>query len=134
MVLQVLRINTDIMSPSLDSPKEKFPAFDDSFLHAEFQLDSEEDQYTPDMSSKESTPPINKTMDKLRTPERKQPSPQPTHFSVPAVGRNGNGTGRVIRSQTIGYIAPEFKGKQAQMEQGKQSTPQTCSIAFTNTQ
>lgn len=126
MVLQLLRINTDIMSPSLDSPTEKFPVFDDHFPIPQVEaveLDSEEDQYTPSMSSIGSTPPVNRTMDKLRTPERKQPTPQPTHFSVPAPGRNGNGTGRVIRSQTIGYIAPEFKGKKDQMKQGNDIPP-----------
>lgn len=48
-------------------------------------------------------------------------SPQPTSVSVPALSKtNGNGY-RVLRSATVGYIAPEFKGKQAQMNQGKRS-------------
>lgn len=61
--------------------------------------------------------PANKNLEQIiRTPGRK-PSPQPTHFSVP---KNGNGNGhRVLRSATVGYIAPEFKGKPAQMLQGK---------------
>jgi len=45
-------------------------------------------------------------------------SPLSAHFSVPS--RNGNGNGhRVLRSATVGYIAPEFKGKAAQMTQVK---------------
>ncbi|APA08274.1 hypothetical protein sscle_03g030440 [Sclerotinia sclerotiorum 1980 UF-70] len=49
----------------------------------------------------------------IRTPGR-QPSPQPTHFNVPH--RNGNGNGhRVLRSATVGYVAPEFKGRTEQM-------------------
>ncbi|KAK7742036.1 NAD-dependent glutamate dehydrogenase [Cytospora paraplurivora] len=44
-------------------------------------------------------------------------SPQPTSVSVPlAKTTNGNGY-RVLRSATVGYIAPEFKGKQVQMDQ-----------------
>lgn len=74
--------------------------------------------------------PINKLVaDVSRTPGR-QPSPQPTHFSVPpAMSRTGSGqsghshTGsnghRILRSATVGYIAPEFAGKKVQQEQGK---------------
>jgi glutamate dehydrogenase len=65
--------------------------------------------------------PVNKLVEQvIRTPGR-QPSPQPTHFSVPVGHKNGNGNGnghRVLRSATVGYIAPEFKGKKAQMAQG----------------
>jgi glutamate dehydrogenase len=60
----------------------------------------------------------NKLVDQvIRTPGRK-PSPQPAHFSVPSKNGNGNGH-RVLRSATVGYIAPEFKGKAEQMLQGK---------------
>jgi hypothetical protein len=77
--------------------------------------------------------PINKLVaDVSRTPGR-QPSPQPTHFSVPpAMSRTGSGQSghsghslsnggghRVLRSATLGYIAPEFAGKKEQQEQGK---------------
>ena len=62
--------------------------------------------------------PVNKFVkDVVATPDR-HPSPQPTHFSVPYKNGNGNGH-RVLRSATVGYIAPEFKGKKAQMLQGK---------------
>jgi glutamate dehydrogenase len=58
----------------------------------------------------------NKPLEDLaRSPPRK-PSPQPAHFSVPKHG-NGNGH-RILRSATVGYIAPEFKGKAQQMLQG----------------
>lgn len=66
-------------------------------------------------------PVVNKSVENvIRTPGR-QPSPQPTHFSVPLSLKNGNGNGnghRVLRSATVGYVAPEFEGKKAQMEQG----------------
>lgn len=61
--------------------------------------------------------PVNKLVEQvLRTPGR-QPSPQPTHFSVPQKNGNGNGH-RVLRAATVGYIAPEFKGKKEQMVHG----------------
>ena len=69
--------------------------------------------------------PQPKMVDQLLNNVDRHPSPQPTHFSVPyrngKVGSNGNGNGnghRVLRSATVGYVAPEFKGKQAQMEEG----------------
>lgn len=57
----------------------------------------------------------------IRSPGR-EPSPQPTHFSVSghsyphAYGQNGH---RVLRSATVGYIAPRFEGKKAQMAEGQ---------------
>lgn len=58
----------------------------------------------------------------IRTPGR-EPSPQPTHFSVSRPKRHGsvvlerNGH-RVLRSATVGYIAPTFEGKTAQIAEG----------------
>ncbi|KAH8683331.1 putative NAD-specific glutamate dehydrogenase [Tricladium varicosporioides] len=67
--------------------------------------------------------PVHKLVDQVvRTPGR-IPSPQPTHFSLPYKNGNGNGNGnghRVLRSATVGYVAPEFKGKQAQKLQVKE--------------
>jgi glutamate dehydrogenase len=55
----------------------------------------------------------------IRSPGR-EPSPQPTHFSVSSYshpyGHNGH---RVLRSATVGYIAPRFEGKKAQMREGQ---------------
>ena len=48
----------------------------------------------------------------VRTPGR-QPSPQPTHLSVP-----GSGQPRVVHEEGSGYVAPKFEGKDLQMEQG----------------
>ncbi|KAH8821561.1 NAD-specific glutamate dehydrogenase [Xylogone sp. PMI_703] len=61
---------------------------------------------------------VNRLVDTVaRTPGR-LPSPQPAHFST---ARNGNGNGhRVLRSATVGYVAPEFKGKKQQMESVKE--------------
>ncbi|KAG5950530.1 glutamate dehydrogenase (NADP(+)) gdh1 [Claviceps sorghi] len=47
-------------------------------------------------------------------------SPQPTHFSISSSPRkNGNGN-RIVQSATADYVAPEFKGKDAQMKIVKQ--------------
>jgi glutamate dehydrogenase len=68
----------------------------------------------------------NKLVDQvIRTPGR-EPSPQPVHFSVPGAnnghnGHNGYNPHRVLRSATVGYVAPRFEGKKAQMEEGQSS-------------
>ena len=48
----------------------------------------------------------------VRTPGR-QPSPQPTHLSVP-----GSSQHRVLHEEGSGYVAPKFEGKELQMDQG----------------
>jgi glutamate dehydrogenase len=64
-------------------------------------------------SAIEQLAPDLKSEDKSR-----HPSPQPTHFNVSHPSRpNGNGH-RMLRSATVGYLAPEFKGKAEQMKQG----------------
>lgn len=69
------------------------------------------------MASPVASSPSSKLFEKLRADPERHPSPQPTHFSVPVLSRaNGNGH-RVMRSATVGYVAPEFKGKAEQMKQ-----------------
>ncbi|OTA89007.1 hypothetical protein M434DRAFT_79859 [Hypoxylon sp. CO27-5] len=64
--------------------------------------------------------PANKLLGKVQSVEEpsRHPSPQPTHFSVPlsTLGTNGH---RILRSATVGYIAPEFKGRDEQIKQVK---------------
>ena len=48
----------------------------------------------------------------VRTPGR-QPSPQPTHLSVP-----GSSQHKVLHEEGSGYVAPKFEGKELQMDQG----------------
>jgi glutamate dehydrogenase len=50
-------------------------------------------------------------------------SPQPTHFSVPLKSHNNGSGHRILRSATVGYVAPEFKGKVEQMATGNDSVP-----------
>ncbi|KAF2147187.1 uncharacterized protein K452DRAFT_240434 [Aplosporella prunicola CBS 121167] len=53
----------------------------------------------------------NKLLDTvIRTPGR-EPSPQPTHLSVP-----GSSQHRVLHEEGPGYVAPKFEGKEQQME------------------
>lgn len=71
------------------------------------------------------SPPSNGVHNKLldhviRTPGR-QPSPQPTHLSVP-----GSGQHRMLQEQGSGYVAPKFEGKEQQMDQGKVSVGAPC--------
>ncbi|KAJ9648758.1 NAD-dependent glutamate dehydrogenase [Coniosporium tulheliwenetii] len=55
--------------------------------------------------------PQNKLLEQVvRTPGR-QPSPQPTHLSVP-----GTVPSRILQEQGPGYVAPKFEGKERQME------------------
>ena len=103
--------------PQYEEPVE-FPKYEEPPEFSEF------DQSIAIMADINTSPrspaPSHKQLDDVvRTPGRK-PSPQPTHFSVPSKNGNGNGH-RVLRSATVGYIAPEFKGKAAQMLQGKVS-------------
>ena len=71
-----------------------------------------------DIMASNGTAPVNKLLDGAKDDVSRHPSPQPTHFSVPLEtnGRNGN---KVLRSATVGYIAPEFKGRADQMASGK---------------
>lgn len=58
----------------------------------------------------------NKVLEQVvRTPGR-QPSPQPTHLSVP-----GSSQHKVLHEEGSGYVAPKFEGKELQMDQGMSS-------------
>lgn len=58
----------------------------------------------------------------IRTPGR-APSPQPTRFGTNGANNNINADEynacRARQSSTIGYIAPKFAGRKAQMETGQ---------------
>ena len=129
------------MGSCLESPKYEeptaFPSYDESLYLSQYEEPVESPKYEEPLefsefdqsiaimadintSPRSAVSPSHKQLDDVvRTPGRK-PSPQPAHFSVPPKNGNGNGH-RVLRSATVGYIAPEFKGKAAQMLQGKVS-------------
>lgn len=69
---------------------------------------------SPDMPEKSLPNGIhNKLLEQVvRTPGR-QPSPQPTHLSVP-----GASSHRILQEEGPGYVAPKFEGKELQMDQG----------------
>lgn len=56
--------------------------------------------------------PHNKLLDHVAMTPGRQPSPQPTHLSVP-----GSIPHRVVHDRGSGYVAPKFEGKEHQMEQ-----------------
>ncbi|KAK8036685.1 NAD-specific glutamate dehydrogenase [Apiospora rasikravindrae] len=90
-----------------DLPLDRFPEY----------AESPDVDRSPNMTT--ANGPINKLVQQLQEgaePSR-TPSPQPTHFSVPQTNGNGH---RVLRSATVGYIAPEFKGKAEQKQQVKE--------------
>ncbi|KAL5319815.1 hypothetical protein ACEPPN_012873 [Leptodophora sp. 'Broadleaf-Isolate-01'] len=110
---KTLTINTTDLGGTMQFPEYLEPIG----LDIDLEIDN---MATPDRL------PQHKMVDQLLKSPDRHPSPQPTHFSVPygngKNGTNGNGNGnghRVLRSATVGYVAPEFKGKQAQMVQVK---------------
>ncbi|KAM5353935.1 hypothetical protein ACJ41O_000585 [Fusarium nematophilum] len=87
-------------SPTNILPSDRFPEYTDPL-----------EEPSPIMTAITSNPVAN-----IKAEASRGPSPQPTHFSVPLTNgqSNGNGNGnghRVLRSATVGYIAPEFIGK-----------------------
>ncbi|KAL9949449.1 NAD-dependent glutamate dehydrogenase [Verticillium nonalfalfae] len=98
-----LKIQTDV------SHFDRFPEYTDPFE-------------IPTEIMATAVPPRNKALGTVLTESQepsRHPSPQPTHFSVPHLSQtNGNGH-RVLRSATVGYVAPEFVGKDEQMKQVK---------------
>lgn len=112
---------TLITTNLVDTP-EQFPQYFESFEpFPTFNLDSD----VVNMVGIEPTPPIsptNKSLEAVVQSPGRGPSPQPVHFSVPYTNGKANGNGgnghRILRSATVGYIAPEFAGKLEQMAQG----------------
>lgn len=93
-----------------------FPTYIDPFDSSEDTL--AESDTTMD-SSTASSPLSNKLVDNIKEEPSRHASPRPTEISAHPINRtNGNGY-RVLRSATVGYIAPEFKEKADQMRQGK---------------
>jgi glutamate dehydrogenase len=57
----------------------------------------------------------------IRTPGR-QPSPQPTMLGVPGATHSNQSLHKILNDHSVGYEAPKFEGKKAQMEEGEQYT------------
>lgn len=96
-----------ILTIKTNLPMDSFPEYQDPFS-------SSDDTMTESPSTLN---PANRLVEKTRGTEvSRHPSPQPTHVSYPKMNGNGH---RVLRSATVGYVAPEFKGKAEQMKQGE---------------
>lgn len=94
-----------------------FPTYIDPFDSSEDTLAESDDATTMD-SSAASSPLGNKLVDSIKEEPSRHASPRPTEISAHPIARtNGNGY-RVLRSATVGYIAPEFKEKADQIKQG----------------
>src|SRR5689334_6676865 len=88
-------------------PVDRFPEYIDPF----------ELSGLPIMSTPAENP-AQKLLAQVKDEPSRHPSPQPTHLGVPHMARlNGNGH-RILRSATVGYVAPEFGGRLEQMEEG----------------
>ncbi|KAL2156276.1 hypothetical protein VTH82DRAFT_1021 [Thermothelomyces myriococcoides] len=96
---------------STDVPSSSFPDYVDPFA-------SSDETVTNSPIAMSTAHPL---VERVKGEEAgRHPSPQPTHFSYPQ-GPQTNGNGhRVLRSATVGYVAPEFKGKKEQMTQVKE--------------
>jgi len=91
-----------------DFPMSSFPEYQDPFLSSDDTM----------MDSPNGNP-ASKLVDNVKHEHDRHPSPQPTRVSYPYVPKvNGNGH-KVLRSATVGYVAPEFKGRDDQMKQGQ---------------
>ncbi|KAI0901518.1 NAD-specific glutamate dehydrogenase [Annulohypoxylon nitens] len=114
MVVKMLTIKTTDLG--LDS----FPDYCDPLETFEFIEPKSQIMTTNGIAPSPSPLPANKLLGKVQGTDdvSRHPSPQPTHFSVPlgSLGTNGH---RVLRSATVGYIAPEFKGRDEQITQVK---------------
>lgn len=119
-------LTTPIVAPDLtvktDELYDRFPTYVDPFDSSEDTVADSDDVMTMSSASPSApASPSNKLVDKLRDGPSRHASPQPTSVShaVPAKV-SGNGY-RVLRSATVGYIAPAFVGKADQMQEGKRS-------------
>lgn len=93
------------MSTQSDTMPTVFPAYVDPF--DEILAEMEESKLS------------NKYVDQIIRAPGREPSPQPIHFSVSSHSHPHSQNGhRVLRSATVGYIAPRFEGKKAQMAEG----------------
>jgi glutamate dehydrogenase len=100
-----------------DFPISSFPDYVDPFTSSD---ETVMDSPTAIMDSPTAVSAASRLVAKIKGEEAgRHPSPQPTHVSysnqMPKVNGNGH---RVLRSATVGYVAPEFTGKLEQMKLG----------------
>lgn len=112
MVVKTLTIQTTNLS------LDRFPDYSEPF-EVEIKVVEPKAQIMTTNGIAPALNPANKLLGKVQNVDQpsRHPSPQPTHFSVPLGSPATNGH-RVLRSATVGYIAPEFKGRDEQIIQG----------------
>ncbi|KAI0841452.1 NAD-specific glutamate dehydrogenase [Hypoxylon sp. FL0890] len=115
MVVKMLTIQTT------DLPLDRFPEYSDPIESLEVLEPKTQIMTTNGIAPTSAPTPANKLLGKVKSVEQpsRHPSPQPTHFSVP-LGTLGNNGHRILRSATVGYVAPEFKGRDEQIKQVKE--------------
>ncbi|KAI0440858.1 NAD-specific glutamate dehydrogenase [Xylaria telfairii] len=116
MVIKLLTLQTTNLS------QDPFPEYIGTLESPESFQYNTEIMASNDLSSVDGPAPANKLLSKIKDEQvSRHPSPQPTHFGVPLhperiTGQNGHNGHKVLRSATVGYIAPEFEGKDEQMK------------------
>lgn len=97
---------------------DRFPTYIDPFEDSDETVIDEASM--PSSASSSPLNPSQRLVEKVREDPSRHASPQPTSVHVPTLSRTNGGNGyRVMRSATVGYVAPEFKGKSDQMNQGE---------------
>jgi hypothetical protein len=119
--LPIMAKTLTLITTDLSKPSVPFPVYHEPEVIFVSPICPVPEYYEPSEMMTAGERPVHKLVDQVsRTPGR-MPSPQPTHFDSPPLPyKNGNGNGhRVLRSATVGYIAPEFAGKTAQKVEGE---------------
>lgn len=102
-------------------PLDRFPEYSDPFEDILSHTTHTQPQ-PPIMTSNSPKPKPAPLVNIQGEDQSRGASPQPTHFSVPLRSHNNGNGHRILRSATVGYVAPEFTGKVEQMKTGT-STP-----------
>lgn len=120
MVVKMLTLHTTNL------PLDRFPDYIDPVESVEGLQPRSEIMASKDLTASEGAPaPASKLLGKIKDEQlSRHPSPRPTHFTVSLDSNRVDGLDRhnghrVLRSATVGYIAPEFGGKDEQMKTGK---------------
>lgn len=109
-----LSIKTD-MEEGCDS----FPTYIDPFDSSDDNLAYSDVSTMASTTASPTSSTNHKLVEQLREDRSRHASPQRTSVSHGPAKVNGNGY-RVLRSATVGYIAPAFVGKLDQMREGEQ--------------
>lgn len=99
---------------------DSFPTYIDPFDSDETVADSDGVSTMASSTPSPTASPGGQLAHKLREEPSRHASPQPTSVSHNMPGKIGGNGYRVLRSATVGYIAPAFVGKADQIKEGEQ--------------